>query len=70
MLEQLREKYKTQSEIAKALGVSQMTVSKWLSGKTFPSRRTAQRIADDLGVSLGDVFESSASSNDLEEEAK
>lgn len=56
MLEKLKEKYKTQTEIAKAVGVSQMAVSKWLSGKTFPSRRTAQKIAKVLGVPVSDIY--------------
>lgn len=56
MLEELKQKYGSQANIAKALGVSQMTVSKWYSGKTFPSRVTATKIAKDLSISLPEVY--------------
>lgn len=58
MFDELLKKYGNQSKIAEALGVSAMAVSKWYTGKTHPSRKTAQKIANDLGVSLGDVFNS------------
>lgn len=58
MFDELLKKHGNQSKIAEALGVSAMAVSKWYTGKTYPSRKTAQKIANDLGVSLGDVFNS------------
>ena len=58
MLEELKQKYGSQANIAKALGVSQMTVSKWYRGKTFPSRVTAAKIAEDLSISLPEVYSS------------
>lgn len=70
MLEKLLEKHGSQAAIAEALDVTPMAVSKWFTGKTFPSRRTSQRIADDLGVSLGDVFESSNLSSKVERVGK
>lgn len=59
MLNRLLDKYGNQSQIAYALGVSPMAVSKWFTGKSRPGRYMCQKIADDLGVSLGEVFESS-----------
>lgn len=60
MLEELLKKHGNQSRVAEALDVSAMAVSKWYTGKNYPSRKTAQKIADDLGISLGDVFDSSS----------
>lgn len=56
MFKELLRKHGSQAEIARALGVSRMAVNKWFNGKTFPSRKTAERIANDLGVSLGEVY--------------
>lgn len=58
MLEELLNKHGSQSAVARAIGVTPMAVSKWYTGKTFPSRKTSRKIAEDLGVSLGDVFDS------------
>lgn len=75
MFDELLKKYGNQSKVAEALGVTPMAVSKWYTGKTHPSRKTAQKIADELGISLGDVFDNNGSGkkggrNDRHEKSK
>ena len=42
----------TQSELAKVLGVTDVAVSKWESGKQNPSSKTMTKLADYFGVSV------------------
>lgn len=64
MFKRLVEKYGNQSAVAEAFGVSATAVSKWKSGQTFPNRRILQEIADELGVSVGEVYENWMSEED------
>lgn len=48
----LSESDKTQAELAKALGVSQPTVSDWLKGKFSPNAKKLRAISDYTGISV------------------
>ena len=53
----LKSKKITQKELAEKIGVnSQSTIANYLSGRTIPSLRTAQKIADVLGLSVRDFL--------------
>ena len=39
----------TQTALAKAIGVSQVSISRWLNGTRYPSPANAQAVADHLG---------------------
>ena len=43
----------TPYKVAKATGVTQTSLSNWKSGRSTPSVKTLQKIADYFGVSLG-----------------
>lgn len=46
----------SQSDLAKALGTTQMTVSAWETGRSTPRPPMMQKIADYFGVSKDDLF--------------
>lgn len=52
----LKEQGRTITWLAERLGVSQPCVSGWLCARDSMRIDTAQRIADALGVSIGDLF--------------
>lgn len=54
--EVIRRKKRLPSQLAKDLGVSHATVSRWLSGKDIPSTRSCQKIADYSGVPLKQIL--------------
>lgn len=56
----------TQGRLARALGVSEATVSRWMSGQRNPSSTMAVRIARLLSCSLDDLLTSN--DDDLEEQ--
>lgn len=56
-LKQARKKYGgyTQKELADLVGVSEMTISNWETGKTAPSIRLWKKLADVLGIAMQDL---------------
>lgn len=46
----------SQSDLAKALGTTQMTVSAWETGRSTPRPPMMQKIADYFGVSKDELF--------------
>ena len=48
----LDENWLKNADIARATGISNMTLSDWKRGKTTPKTDTMQKIADFLGVSV------------------
>lgn len=51
---------KTQAEAALEVGVSQVTVSKWESGKIKPSASARSKLAAAYGVSVAEINEAVA----------
>lgn len=47
----------TQQEVASAVGVSLASYHAWESGKTVPYARHRRRLAEVLGIALGDLRE-------------
>lgn len=45
----------TQKELAELVGVSEMTVSNWETGKTAPSIRLWKKLASVLGVAMQEL---------------
>lgn len=62
----------SQAELARRIGVSQQTVSKWLSGETQPRLKLVPRLAQALDVTAVELSASLVSTNghrpDLSEE--
>ena len=56
--ERLRALHMTQRDLAAMLGVSEVTVSRWLSGERNPSIETLSKIADALGTDTSYFFAS------------
>lgn len=56
--ERLRALGMTQRDLAARLGVSEVTVSRWLSGERNPSIETLSKIADALGTDTSYLFAS------------
>lgn len=52
----LHKKYGSQEAIGKAFGVTQNAVKRWKAGGGA-RRETVQKIADELGLTLGEVYE-------------
>lgn len=52
-----KEKGITLNELASQLGVSQPSISGWATGRQNPSFDTLGRLADALGVGIGELFE-------------
>lgn len=46
----------TQQQLAKKLGVSHISVSRWETGKAIPSPRYIKKMADMFGVAGKDIF--------------
>lgn len=46
----------SQSDLAQALGTTQVTVSAWETGRSTPRPPMMQKIADYFGVSKDDIF--------------
>lgn len=44
-----------QAQIAKKLGISQQGVSKWFTGKSFPSYKNLLKLQKATGMSLGQI---------------
>jgi len=53
---ELKRNNMSQKDLATRLGVSEVTVSRWLSGERDPSIETLNRIADVLGCSTSAFF--------------
>ena len=51
----MHEKDISQTDIAKALKISQATVSLWANGISYPRINSMQRLADFLGVPISDL---------------
>lgn len=56
VIDKFIEKYGSQQKAAARLGVSQAAVWKWTTRETNPSLRYARLIAEEMGVSLDDVY--------------
>ena len=57
MIKRLRESQgMTQQELAEKIGVSDKAVSKWETGKGYPDITLIETIADNLGVSIIELF--------------
>lgn len=52
----LRASFGTQDEIAKLLGVSQQSVAKWESGKSYPRSKTIRNLSLLFGVSADEIL--------------
>lgn len=53
---QLRLKKMSQKDLAEKLGVTEVTVSRWLNGERDPSIETLNRIAETLGTTTSYFF--------------
>lgn len=49
-----------QTDLAKALGVTQLTVSNWETGITFPTPRRIKDVAEVLGISAEELVREKA----------
>lgn len=47
----------SQRELAQRLGVNQVSVCLWESGKNLPRARRLQKIAEIIGCTVGELFE-------------
>lgn len=56
ILNQIREKYKSQKEMADSLGFAQATVCEWLTGKKLVSPNSINVIATKEGINPGEFF--------------
>lgn len=54
--ERLKAKKMSQKDLAEKLGVTEVTVSRWLSGERDPSIETLNRIAEALGTTTSYFF--------------
>ena len=52
----MRRKKRLPSQMAKELGISHATVSRWLSGHDIPSVKSCHRLAEYYGVSIDEVL--------------
>lgn len=56
-LKELRkQKHLSQTELAKKVGVTQVSISQYESGDRCPDLLTAKKLADSLGISLNSLF--------------
>jgi transcriptional regulator with XRE-family HTH domain len=46
-----------QSDLAKAVGVTEVTVSRWETGEVFPQPLYCRKLCEVLGISLEDLFQ-------------
>ena len=44
-----------QAQIAKKIGISQQGVSRWMTGKSFPSYKNLLKLQKATGMSLGQI---------------
>lgn len=51
-----KKNHMTQNELAKALGVTQTSVSQWEGGRNYPDIKTAKRLATMFGASLDQIL--------------
>ena len=64
VIKELREKKKiTQSELAKMLGVSDKTISKWETGKGYPDITLLEPIANVFSISVTELISGNMVSN-------
>ena len=54
--QEIEQSGKTKTEIAKALGVSNPTISQYLSGRIQPSLSTLSKLCSFLGCSADDIL--------------
>ena len=52
----LMKKSVTQGKLAEATGLSEATITHYIKGKTTPSQKNMQKIADALGVSTSEFY--------------
>ena len=52
----MRRRYRLPSQLARDLGVSHVTVSRWLAGKDIPGVKSCQKLAEYSGTSLERVL--------------
>ena len=53
--DEMRANHLSQAAVAQRVGVSQQTVSKWLTGETQPRPKLFQALADVLGIDARDL---------------
>lgn len=51
-----RTKKMTQTDVARAVGVSQQLVAKWEGGMAYPRAELGMRVAELLGVSIDVIY--------------
>lgn len=61
----LEEKHVTQQQLADAIGISNVSVNRYISGERNPSAETVAKMAQALGVSTDTLLESEKSSSIL-----
>jgi transcriptional regulator with XRE-family HTH domain len=54
--EEIEQSGKTKTEIAKAIGVSNATISQYLSGRIQPTLATLSKLCNFLGCSADDIL--------------
>ena len=52
----MRQRYRLPSQLARDLGVSHVTVSRWLAGKDIPGVHSCQKLSEYSGISLERVL--------------
>ena len=55
VIQELEDKYGDLTAACEALGISIRTIQQWRIGRSKPSKKTKQIIADDLGLSMLEV---------------
>ena len=65
LLKVLEEKHVTQQQLADAIGISNVSVNRYISGERNPSAETVAKMAQALGVSTDTLLESEKSSSIL-----
>ena len=53
--ELLKSKGIKQNWLAQRIGVSQVTLSNWVKGKSFPSKRNLEKLSELLNVHINDL---------------
>ena len=59
-----REKNLTQEQLAKTLGVSNKTISKWENGKCMPDYSTIEQLCKELSVTLSELMDGEDAAED------
>ena len=65
LLKVLEEKHVTQQQLADAVGISNVSVNRYISGERNPSAETVAKMAQALGVTTDTLLESEKSSSIL-----